>query len=162
MYSICKRSTYMKRGCAYKQAVTVLIFYYKDFCLIIKRIPLCSLINQHLQVLSAKFPATKFIKSISTTCIPNYPDKNLPTVFVYFENQMKNQTVGPLAFNGMNLKCDDLEWMLHRIGALSSTLNRDKNSDFEKNDRLESYEKKMINSIRQGVINKADDSDNEY
>ena len=48
-------------------------------------IPLCALINQHMSMLAAKFPTVKFLKSISTTCIPNYPDKNLPTIFIYLE-----------------------------------------------------------------------------
>lgn len=69
-------------------------------------IPLCALINQHLCMLARKFPQTKFLKSISTTCIPNYPDHNLPTIFVYFEGDMKAQYIGPLVFGGMNLKAD--------------------------------------------------------
>lgn len=69
-------------------------------------IPLCALINQHLSVLARKFPQTKFLKSISTTCIPNYPDHNLPTIFVYFEGEMKAQFIGPLVFGGMNLKVE--------------------------------------------------------
>ena len=66
-------------------------------------IPLCALINQFLVQLATKYPATKFLKSVSTTCIPNYPDKNLPTVFVYFEGDLKGQIVGPLEFGGINL-----------------------------------------------------------
>ena len=69
-------------------------------------IPLCSLINQYLTQLAAKFPATKFLKSISTTCIPNYPDRNLPTFFIYYEGDMKGQIVGPLQFGGMNLSIE--------------------------------------------------------
>lgn len=69
-------------------------------------IPLCTLINQHLSTLARKFPQTKFLKSISTTCIPNYPDRNLPTIFVYFEGEMKAQFIGPLVFGGMNLKVE--------------------------------------------------------
>lgn len=69
-------------------------------------VPLCALINQHLCSLARKFPQTKFLKSISTTCIPNYPDHNLPTIFVYFEGDMKAQYIGPLVFGGMNLKAD--------------------------------------------------------
>lgn len=48
----------------------------------------------------------KFIKAISTTCIPNYPDRNLPTVFVYREGDIKAQFIGPLVFGGMNLTID--------------------------------------------------------
>ena len=69
-------------------------------------IPLCALINQHLSRLAAKFPATKFLKSISTTCIPNYPDHNLPTFFIYYEDDLKAQIVGPIQFGGMNLTVD--------------------------------------------------------
>lgn len=70
------------------------------------RIPLCSLINHHLSELARKFPDVKFIKAISTTCIPNYPDRNLPTVFVYREGDIKAQYIGPLVFGGMNLTID--------------------------------------------------------
>lgn len=58
-------------------------------------IPVCALLAEHLNNLARKFPATKFVKSISTTCIPNYPDSNLPTIFIYFEGELKQQFVGP-------------------------------------------------------------------
>ena len=122
-------------------------------------IPLCSLINQYMQVLAAKFPTVKFVKSISTTCIPNYPDKNLPTIFVYCENELKQQIIGPLAFNGMNFKLDDFEWRLHRFGCVKSTLSRDEKSDFEKDGRLNACEDEMVKQIRQGVTNKPYDDD---
>lgn len=70
------------------------------------RIPLCALINQHMNGLAKKFRDVKFIKAISTTCIPNYPDKNLPTIFVYLEGDIKAQFIGPLVFGGMNLTRD--------------------------------------------------------
>jgi len=88
-------------------------------------IPLCELINQHMVQLSQKFPATKFLRSISTTCIPNYPDKNLPTIFIYFEGNLKGQIVGPLMFGGMKLTKDELEWMLSKSGAVKTSLKED-------------------------------------
>ncbi|XP_064383515.1 phosducin-like protein 3 [Halichondria panicea] len=88
-------------------------------------IPLCALLNQHIAQLAAKFPATKFLKSVSTTCIPNYPDRNLPTFFIYFEGDMKGQLVGAQQFGGMNLTLDSLEWMLSEKGAVKSTLEED-------------------------------------
>lgn len=101
------------------EGVWVILHLYKS------GIPLCTLINQYLTQLSAKFPATKFLKSISTTCIPNYPDRNLPTIFVYFEGEMKKQLVGPDAFRGMKLKIDELEWILSKTGAVQTTLESD-------------------------------------
>lgn len=113
-----------------------------------------------MSTLAAKFPTVKFVKSISTTCIPNYPDKNLPTLFVYYENELKHQVIGPLAFNGMNLKQDDLEWRLHRFGVINSSLERNPHADFEKsNGRLDKLENEMIKTIRQGIMRV---NDNDY
>ncbi|XP_071451274.1 viral IAP-associated factor homolog [Hetaerina americana] len=88
-------------------------------------IPQCALVNQHLTQLAAKFPATKFLRSVSTTCIPNYPDRNLPTIFVYFEGKMKSQLVGPTALRGTSLTLDELEWLLGQIGAVESSITED-------------------------------------
>ncbi len=51
---------------------------------------------------------TKFLKSISTTCIPNYPDKNLPTIFIYHNGDMKKQHIGPIEFDGMNCSVEGM------------------------------------------------------
>lgn len=59
-----------------------------------------------MQTLAIKFPTVKFLKSISTTCVPNYPDKNLPTIFIYYEGAMKKQFVGPLELRGPNLSLE--------------------------------------------------------
>ena len=48
--------------------------------------------------LAPRFPATKFLKSIATLCIPNFPDANLPAVFVYHNGQLIKQMVGPMVF----------------------------------------------------------------
>ena len=88
-------------------------------------IPLCALINEYLNRLAPKFPTTKFLKAISTTCIPNYPDKNLPTIFVYYEGQLKAQMVGPLEFRGMNLTADEFEYLIGKTGAVKTEIKDD-------------------------------------
>uniref|UniRef100_A0A3Q3MIV5 Phosducin-like protein 3 n=1 Tax=Labrus bergylta TaxID=56723 RepID=A0A3Q3MIV5_9LABR len=116
-------------------------------------IPLCTLINQHLSMLARKFPQTKFLKSISTTCIPNYPDRNLPTIFVYFEGEMKAQFIGPLVFGGMNLKVEELEWRLSESGAVKT--------DLEENPKKQ-IEDKLMSSIRCSMPTRKDsDSEDE-
>ncbi|XP_005999035.1 phosducin-like protein 3 [Latimeria chalumnae] len=114
-------------------------------------IPLCSLINQHLRGLAKKFPETKFIKAISTTCIPNYPDRNLPTIFVYLEGDIKAQFIGPLVFGGMNLTKDELEWKLSESGAIKT--------DLEENPRVQ-IQDQLMSSIRCSAPTKKD-SDSE-
>uniref|UniRef100_A0A2K5Z9U0 Phosducin-like protein 3 n=1 Tax=Mandrillus leucophaeus TaxID=9568 RepID=A0A2K5Z9U0_MANLE len=84
-------------------------------------IPLCALINQHLSGLARRFPDVKFIKAISTTCIPNYPDRNLPTIFF----------IGPLVFGGMNLTRDELEWKLSESGAIMTDLEENPKKPIE-------------------------------
>ncbi|XP_051762545.1 phosducin-like protein 3 [Ctenopharyngodon idella] len=116
-------------------------------------IPLCTLINQHLSQLASKFPQTKFLKSVSITCIPNYPDRNLPTVFVYYEGEMKAQFIGPLVFGGMNLKCDELEWRLSESGAVKT--------DLEENPRKQ-IQDHLMTSIRCSAPNRrAGDEDSD-
>jgi len=85
-------------------------------------IPLCSIINNYLHTLSRKFPSVKFLKSTSDTCIEGYPDKNLPTLFIYYEGQLKEKFIGPEAFGNLNFKADELEWMLSEIGVLQTDL----------------------------------------
>lgn len=88
-------------------------------------VPLCALLNKHLSVLARKFPATKFLKSISVTCVPNYPDKNLPTIFIYYEGDMKTQFIGPSSFRRDDITEEELEWMLGKTGAINSDIEED-------------------------------------
>eukprot|EP00092_Neocalanus_flemingeri_P029878 GFUD01032443.1.p1 GENE.GFUD01032443.1~~GFUD01032443.1.p1 ORF type:complete len:238 (+),score=80.40 GFUD01032443.1:288-1001(+) len=88
-------------------------------------VPLCSLINEFMNRLAPRFPCTKFLRAISTTCIPNYPDKNLPTLFVYYEGGMKGQLVGPEQFRGMNLTMDEFEYLVGKTGAIQTNIKDD-------------------------------------
>jgi len=111
-------------------------------------IPLCALINEYMKRIAPKFPETKFLRAISTTCIPNYPDKNLPTVFVYYEGAMKSQMVGPLEFRGMNLTEEEFEYLLGKTGAIETTI---------KDDPKPKVKDVMMSSLRRGQD--GDDSD---
>uniref|UniRef100_A0A2I3HEA0 Phosducin-like protein 3 n=1 Tax=Nomascus leucogenys TaxID=61853 RepID=A0A2I3HEA0_NOMLE len=114
-------------------------------------IPLCALINQHLSGLARKFPDVKFIKASSTTCIPNYPDRNLPMIFVYLEGDIKTQLIGPLVFGGMNLTRDELGWKLSESGAIKT--------DLEENPK-KLIEDVLLSSVRSSVPMRRD-SDSE-
>ncbi|XVF60086.1 hypothetical protein PTKIN_Ptkin08bG0015300 [Pterospermum kingtungense] len=64
----------------------------------ISKFPECGLLLQCLEELAVKYAATKFVKIISTDCIPNYPDRNLPTVLVYNNGAVKANYVGLHSF----------------------------------------------------------------
>ena len=64
------------------------------------RIPECGLLQNCLEELATRHPATKFVKIISTDCIPNYPDRNVPTILVYNNSAVKGTYVGLQKFGG--------------------------------------------------------------
>ncbi|XP_028552524.1 phosducin-like protein 3 isoform X2 [Dendrobium catenatum] len=68
--------------------VWVVVLLFKD------GIPGCELLLQCLEELAARYPGTKFVKIISTDCIPKYPDHNLPTILVYNNGAVKGTYVG--------------------------------------------------------------------
>ncbi|XP_071694117.1 uncharacterized protein [Rutidosis leptorrhynchoides] len=72
--------------------VWVVVILYKD------GYPACGVLMQCLEELAAMYSATKFVKIVSTECIPNYPDCNLPTVLVYNNGAVKANYVGLSTF----------------------------------------------------------------
>jgi len=63
-------------------------------------------VNHALSQLAKKFKATKFLRIVATDAIPNYPDKNVPTLLVYFEGNPRANIVGVSSMGGMDLKAD--------------------------------------------------------
>ncbi|KHN19408.1 Viral IAP-associated factor like [Glycine soja] len=72
--------------------VWVVVILYKE------GIPECGLLMQSIEELAVRYPSTKFVKIISTDCIPNYPDRNLPTLLVYNNGAVKGNYVGLHSF----------------------------------------------------------------
>lgn len=73
-------------------------FLLKLVVLLFDRIPECGVLMQCIEELATMYPATKFVKIISTDCIPNYPDCNLPTLLVYNNGAVKGNYVGMKRF----------------------------------------------------------------
>ncbi|KAI7727838.1 hypothetical protein M8C21_009152 [Ambrosia artemisiifolia] len=58
----------------------------------------CGVLLQCMKELATMYRATKFVKIVSTSCIPDYPDRNLPTVLVYNDGALKANHVGLRTF----------------------------------------------------------------
>lgn len=56
-----------------------------------------------MRVIAQLHPYVKFVKGVSEVMIQNYPDKNLPTIFIYKNGEMKQRFIGSASF-GDNLK----------------------------------------------------------
>ena len=76
----------------------MLCFLLLFIALLFDSIAECGLLMQCIEELAARYPATKFVKIISTDCIPNYPDRNLPTLLVYNNGAVKGNYVGLRSF----------------------------------------------------------------
>ena len=58
------------------------------------------MLGECLTELAKKYPQTKFVKIISTECIPSYPDKNVPTVLIYKDTKCLQHLIGLGPFGG--------------------------------------------------------------
>ncbi len=54
----------------------------------------CQVLLHCLGQLAKQYQHVKFISMLSTDCIPDYPNKNLPTLLVYKDGQCKRTIVG--------------------------------------------------------------------
>eukprot|EP00245_Coleochaete_scutata_P006147 TRINITY_DN20326_c0_g1_i1.p1 TRINITY_DN20326_c0_g1~~TRINITY_DN20326_c0_g1_i1.p1 ORF type:complete len:249 (-),score=61.77 TRINITY_DN20326_c0_g1_i1:510-1256(-) len=80
----------------------------------------CQILGQCLEDLSAKYTGTKFVKMISTDCIKDYPDFNLPTLLVYNNAAVKATIVGISRFGGRNCTPEDVAFSLLQVGPVFS------------------------------------------
>lgn len=79
-------------------------------------IPESELLGQCIEELAKKYPGTKFVKIVSTDCIPKYPDRNLPTVLVYNQTNVKATLVGLHQFGGRRCTPEDVAFTLCQVG----------------------------------------------
>lgn len=54
----------------------------------------CQLLDEVLQRVARQFKAVKFVKIIATAAVENWPDRNLPTIFVYRGGELRTQLLG--------------------------------------------------------------------
>lgn len=81
-------------------------------------IPESELLGQCFEELAKKYSGTKFVKIIATDCIPNYPDRNVPTVLVYNQTNVKATLVGLHQFGGRQCTPEDVAFTLCQVGAV--------------------------------------------
>jgi hypothetical protein len=66
----------------------------------------CRLMNEALLVLAPKFRHVKFLKIRSTLAVPNWPDQNLPTLFVYHKGALATQLLTARTIGGTDMTPD--------------------------------------------------------
>lgn len=78
----------------------------------------CGILEDAFRDLARKYPSTRFLKIVSTSCIPNYPDANLPTVLVYHGGACKKHIIGLQAFGGARTTPEQVALALNALGAV--------------------------------------------
>ncbi|BEJ15874.1 hypothetical protein CspHIS471_0504790 [Cutaneotrichosporon sp. HIS471] len=91
----------------------VVVFLFQD------SIPLSQHLRPLLNQIAIAHPETKFLAIPAQLCIPNYPDKNVPTLLIYRNGEMMGQVVAGAGLKGMKTTARDLEALLIRYTALS-------------------------------------------
>jgi hypothetical protein len=104
----------------------------------------CRIVEEIFTKLSAKFRDVKFVKIRSTQAIENWPDKNLPAIFVYHDGVLNSQLITLTSIGGKSATADgkleilryfrsklllfvvvDLEWWLAERKAVETDLEDD-------------------------------------
>lgn len=84
----------------------VVVFLFKD------SVPLSQHLRPLLNQAAAGHPSTKFLSIPAGLCIPNYPDKNVPTLLIYRNGEMVGNVVAGMGLKGMKTTVRDLEGLL--------------------------------------------------
>jgi hypothetical protein len=82
----------------------------------------CALMEQTLTILAAKHKYCKFVKMRSTSCMENWPDKRLPTLFMYHDEELQQNMFTLAEVGGLTMSVDDLEWHLAELKVLKTEL----------------------------------------
>lgn len=78
----------------------VIVHLYQDY------ITECRLLENALLILASKFKYIKFLKIRSTQAVENWPEKNLPTLFLYHEGELKQQMITLKQVGGKSMKTE--------------------------------------------------------
>jgi hypothetical protein len=77
-------------------------------------------LKAQLDVIAARHPRTKIVSIVGNKCIENYPDRHLPTLFLYRNGVLRRQFVAygkdrERSVQGISVfKCGDLDISISR------------------------------------------------
>ncbi|KAI9279939.1 thioredoxin-like protein [Umbelopsis sp. AD052] len=128
---------------------SVIVHLYND------SIPACKLMSRHLSELAQRYKAVKFLKIVADQCIPNYPDRNVPTLLVYVNGDIRANMIGAVLFGGMKMTVESLRKQLVQTGALPVEAG-----DQEEEQESTRSKKSLYSSSATAAL--SDDEDDEY
>eukprot|EP00887_Chlorella_sp_A99_P007331 scaffold2.g7331.t1 len=115
----------------------------------------CGILNQCLGELARQYPGTKFVKIVSTDCIPSYPDENLPTVLLYRDTKCLQTLVGLRQFGGRETSPDQVAISLNRFGDVCGDVE-------EQRERLKSLLGRLVERREEERHEQQQDEDSDF
>ncbi|CAI5953805.1 unnamed protein product [Closterium sp. NIES-64] len=131
------------------QSVWVVVHLFRD------SVAACSIISNCLSELARSHPQTKFVRIVSTECIPNYPDAHLPTLLVYHKGALKATLAGMHQFGGKNCTTQDVAFALCKVGPVLASEDEDEEAVMER------VQKDYVKNIVKRHVEKGDDEDDD-
>lgn len=77
-----------------------------------------------LENIAKRFKRLKVVRIDSTACIESYPDRNLPTLLLYRDDDLLGQLVGTTPYGGTTYGVEDVEWELAQHKLVETELGR--------------------------------------
>jgi len=120
------------------------------------------LLNPILDELAAKYPKTKFLRSIATKCVENMVDKDVPALFFYQDGDLKNAIMGARGvLGGERMNAKTVAYILSMQGMI------DMQFDFDPRDKLKLINTNIVRGKNAGRHHEDDvdsegDDDREY
>lgn len=74
--------------------------------------------DEAFELLAAKFKYIKFVRIKSTSAVENWPDRNLPMIFMYEDGEARDQIMTLSKLGKKSFKPADLEWALVKVQSL--------------------------------------------
>ncbi|EJU05693.1 thioredoxin-like protein [Dacryopinax primogenitus] len=112
-------------------------------------------LGDQIQELARRYPHTKFVSIVGDKCIPNYPDRNVPTLLMYRKGEMTNQVVAWGVAGDRSI--EELEAVLIASQVINPKLEIKRRRANAEDDEDEEVPKRSIRTSR--PITKDDDSD---
>jgi hypothetical protein len=112
-YDMIRGSDFVKEVTEASEQVWVVCHLRKD------SVPDCGILDACLEVLAERYKGvTKFVKIVSTDCIPGYPDAHLPTMLLYHGKKCVKTLVGLGAVGGQGTSPDRVALTLNQFGSV--------------------------------------------
>eukprot|EP01026_Neomeris_dumetosa_P040939 TRINITY_DN3386_c0_g1_i7.p2 TRINITY_DN3386_c0_g1~~TRINITY_DN3386_c0_g1_i7.p2 ORF type:complete len:245 (-),score=48.03 TRINITY_DN3386_c0_g1_i7:536-1270(-) len=102
----------------------------------------CIGLEKCLVELAREFPQSSYVKMVSTECIPNYPDSNLPTVLIYYQGKCIKSLAGSSQFGGNRITSETVGFVLNRVGPICQHPEEDVENQLDK--QIKGFIKKTV------------------